>query len=255
MCAKIRCGFTLIELLVVISIIAIVAAFLFPVFAQARERARNISCISNTRQIALAEAMYLQDYDEFFWSNPPGAGADPNCTAPSCSGTVFWSDLLMPYVKNIGVFNCPSNSDDLHDTGLYMPPAQPVGSSNYYRVTYGFIVGGPHADPRFGPWSLSMLERPAQIALVADAVYAWNYPNCENNPDKQGRGSWYFTMGRNGWDFLGKPRHFGGLNLVYADGHAKFGKPARSPVTAHDAFAGYYPTAIASDQDCQDFTW
>src|SRR5207248_4593079 len=92
-----RTGFTLIELLVVIAIIAILAAILFPVFAQARERARAVSCLSNTKQLGLAEMMYAQDYDEVYWSCPwPGGGLDYGyVTNPANKGNTFWSDLLM----------------------------------------------------------------------------------------------------------------------------------------------------------------
>src|SRR5712675_1031082 len=84
-------GFTLIELLVVIAIIAILAAILFPVFAQAREKARQTTCVSNKKQIALATLMYIQDYDETF---PLGAyNTDPTIAI------VMWYDLIEPYVK------------------------------------------------------------------------------------------------------------------------------------------------------------
>src|SRR2546423_14978469 len=103
-----RAAFTLIELLVVIAIIAILAAILFPVFAQAREQARKTSCLSNVKQIALGSAMYTQDYDEQFvvaWGAPAGP----------------WTDLLQPYIKNgqerpgeswnrsTGIWHCPSD--------------------------------------------------------------------------------------------------------------------------------------------------
>src|SRR5690242_1981973 len=92
-----RAGFTLIELLVVIAIIAILAAILFPVFAQARESARESSCLSNLKQLATAMMMYSQDYDERY---------------PVNGNQVYWMDLLQPYVKNSRVFNCPSTSDN-----------------------------------------------------------------------------------------------------------------------------------------------
>ncbi|MBC8135612.1 MAG: DUF1559 domain-containing protein [Fibrella sp.] len=104
-------AFTLIELLVVIAIIAILAAILFPVFAQAREKARQTSCLSNIRQITLANIMYRQDFEDTVafnrdCSNPGG----PTCV----NGRVArgWVDLLAPYVKNRGVFKCPSDSQE-----------------------------------------------------------------------------------------------------------------------------------------------
>src|SRR5262249_9178713 len=94
-------GFTLIELLVVIAIIAILAAILFPVFAQARDKARQSTCLSNTRQMGLALSMYVQDYDETY----PWAIGLPADTNPA------WGGLISPYVKNLAVFQCPSQGD------------------------------------------------------------------------------------------------------------------------------------------------
>jgi prepilin-type N-terminal cleavage/methylation domain-containing protein/prepilin-type processing-associated H-X9-DG protein len=94
-----RYGFTLIELLVVIAIIAILAAILFPVFAQAREKARQSTCLSNSKQIATSYFMYAQDYDGRYTQNRYD-GRQP----------YTWKTAILPYVKSIGVFQCPSNA-------------------------------------------------------------------------------------------------------------------------------------------------
>src|SRR6266849_5595070 len=93
-------GFTLIELLVVIAIIAILAAILFPVFAQAREKARQATCLSNVKQIATSYFMYAQDYDERYTQNRYDNGANH----------YTWKLAILPYVKNHAVFQCPSNA-------------------------------------------------------------------------------------------------------------------------------------------------
>ncbi len=96
-----RRGFTLIELLVVIAIIAILAAILFPVFARAREKARQASCQSNLKQLGIAWQMYAQDYDEITCQGWLGdVWTDPNWH--------FWGDELMPYIKNNQLLQCPS---------------------------------------------------------------------------------------------------------------------------------------------------
>src|ERR1700738_1075050 len=94
-------GFTLIELLVVIAIIAILAAILFPVFAQAREKARSISCLSNMKQLGTAVTMYTQDYDETY---PIGC--------PNTWWFDLWGNTMQPYVKNVQIFRCPSDPNE-----------------------------------------------------------------------------------------------------------------------------------------------
>ncbi|HTE17749.1 MAG TPA: DUF1559 domain-containing protein, partial [Armatimonadota bacterium] len=102
-------GFTLIELLVVIVIIAILAAILFPVFAKARESARKTQCISNTRQFGMAIMQYVQDYDESFPPRFPNPQAGPAYPCKPCR-TLDWRTYPMPYVKNMQMFRCPSDS-------------------------------------------------------------------------------------------------------------------------------------------------
>jgi len=102
-----RQGFTLIELLVVIAIIAILAAILFPVFAQARGAARKAACLSNLKQLGLAELMYVNDYDEAFTGGSTYLGVATG-TLDACGGFRWWLDLIQPYTKSLGVKVCPS---------------------------------------------------------------------------------------------------------------------------------------------------
>ena len=102
-----RHGFTLIELLVVIAIIAILAAILFPVFAQAREAARTTSCLSNVKQLSLGAIMYVQDNDERFWAwTACGANVD---------SASRWTMAIYPYVKNAAIYECPDDVLDWYD--------------------------------------------------------------------------------------------------------------------------------------------
>jgi prepilin-type N-terminal cleavage/methylation domain-containing protein/prepilin-type processing-associated H-X9-DG protein len=153
-------GFTLIELLVVIAIIAILAAILFPVFAQAREKARQATCQSNMKQIGVAWHMYAQDYDEIgipLWvkSNLTAGDfpiADPTYRAPytNINWGAYWPDLAYPYVKlgkttvggvrskgSRGVFVCPTVNNFLLDRG----------ESGWGSVTYGLTQSYTNDDP------------------------------------------------------------------------------------------------------------
>jgi prepilin-type N-terminal cleavage/methylation domain-containing protein len=108
-----RAGFTLIELLVVIAIIAILAAILFPVFAQAREAARKATCISNTKQLGLGVMMYVQDFDEMYpcnsWDTPPIGTADNETGNAGFLSAVQWPWRIMPYLKNKQILVCASD--------------------------------------------------------------------------------------------------------------------------------------------------
>ncbi len=111
-----RRGFTLIELLVVIAIIAILAAILFPVFAKAREKARQTSCTSNLKQILLGWSMYAQDYDERLLPYSFPTDINGTCDGSSCGLPVAWPLTLQPQIKNTGVFKCPSDTHSISYT-------------------------------------------------------------------------------------------------------------------------------------------
>ena len=138
-------GFTLIELLVVIAIIAILAAILFPVFAKAREKARQISCASNEKQIGLAFTQYVQDNDETY----PGTGTG----FQSGSG---WAGDIYPYAKNTGLYKCPDDSS--------------AGAPDV--VSYGYNTAIPNnpiavsGDTSGVSGALSALNSPAKTVLL-----------------------------------------------------------------------------------------
>ncbi len=184
-------GFTLIELLVVIAIIAILAAILFPVFARAREKARQTSCLSNEKQMALGFLMYLQDYDEIFM---------PRFYTVAGLGTLYPYDLVMPYVKNWQIFRCPSD------------PTRRIG----YAATCYVI-----RDNRY----LAMFQHPATTVLLSDGTgsmsahkpHPWGDPSritCED-------AVWVKSGDRGSF----MARHNGGLNVAFVDGHAKWMRP------------------------------
>jgi prepilin-type N-terminal cleavage/methylation domain-containing protein/prepilin-type processing-associated H-X9-DG protein len=119
-----RSGFTLIELLVVIAIIAILAAILFPVFAQARERARMTSCLNNMKQLGTGLYTYLGDWDDTFPMNrfPPGNTALHSNTGGDFQGTNYdWKRAMQTYIKGIGVYLCPSNDTAWGPSGCGNP--------------------------------------------------------------------------------------------------------------------------------------
>jgi len=195
-------GFTLIELLVVIAIIAILASILFPVFSRARDKARQMSCLSNVRQLALAHGMYCSDNDEMLVYTLYLAGIEyPNGTV----GTrVTWGHLLYPYVRNEAVYSCPSNRHKWDGGG------DPFGgiSINPF-MTYSFVVtSGP------SPASLADIDDPSTTVLLVDTGTG----SIGGDPD--GFLALWQTHPPQGFASVA-PRHSGRCDVAFGDGHAK----------------------------------
>ncbi len=172
-------GFTLIELLVVIAIIAILAAILFPVFAQARAKAEQAVCISNLKQLGTATLMYLQDYDETFYPHRWNSGPDSNPLIGLTGGAnspingaarmkTFWVSLLQPYVRNYGVFKCPENPNAW--VGTNTDGTMCGGSQNNTSVGCGGVgYGGQNSYGHNDLW-LSPANRYADNSSAVSVV-------------------------------------------------------------------------------------
>ena len=252
-------AFTLIELLVVIAIIAILAAILFPVFAQARGKARQAACLSNMKQINLGLLQYEQDYDETFPNSFNGCNSgriqnplDPNDKIGGSTGVgrrPIWHGVIYPYIKSWDIYSCPSDADN--------KPTNPVDAYHYisYGYNYGYLAEYNGAvtcsDGATGPVFIGIpvaqVKRPANIITLVD--------NSGRNP---ATASSYFLSGSvvappdtirsqrtfyaetggwglgcqnyhggllgNKWDSLGgaEMRHNGGANTGFVDGHVKW---------------------------------
>ena len=201
-----RKGFTLIELLVVIAIIAILAAILFPVFAKAREKARQASCLSNCKQFAVAIMAYAQDYDERFFTS-----VYADClTTPAGP---FWASCVYPYVKNYQIYICPTGGGRGSTSALtYNKWTFPV-SPHYGWNTY------------LGGLSLAQLTKPSEDIAIADCSHQVFADHVDRVAwANSGDGVLYPVAPKTSQDYMNDSfsRHNGGENAAYADGHAKW---------------------------------
>jgi len=218
-----RRAFTLIELLVVIAIIAILAAILFPVFAQAREKARQASCASNLRQIGMALAMYRGDCDEMQTESSP----DPevyNGKVDDCETTYTWRAVIMPYTKSAAIFVCPS--DSLRDgivqdkiTGPLLPKADYCSFGGYGCFeTYANDGRGPFPTTFTPRIREAHVQDPAGTIAVADTAGP-------AGPDRGVEVYWPDNAAQpTTLDWL-PVRHNGGIVCQFWDGHVKWLKP------------------------------
>lgn len=222
-----RRGFTLIELLVVIAIIAILAAILFPVFAKAREKARQSSCLSNLKQIGLAALSYAQDYDEMYPLAATGA-----------YGTVrtYYFQTLSPYMKSKQIWKCPSNSYSyskiFHRGGCTMTPdgVFAVGDPMCYVWNYALgWDGGPAV-------SMGQVVSPAAVFMLWDGAAG----DVDGGAPGTGLGNSYKRVANWGTS-VDQPLHNDGDNYVYVDGHAKFHSRNSVPYSGDNRFSPTNP--------------
>ncbi len=177
-----RRGFTLIELLVVIAIIAILAAILFPVFAQARDSARQTTCLNNCKQLGTALQMYAQDYDEAMPSWPFKAGVGGLFSDPRFRDWSYstWVVALMPYVKNKGVFGCP-NGPQTGSNFVLGPKGDQVVVNlaiNEYieNKDNGFSTLAAISGARNGPAEVTVIAESPFTGIYQDWTDSFNIP-------------------------------------------------------------------------------
>jgi len=209
-----RRGFTLIELLVVIAIIAILAAILFPVFARAREKARQASCLSNMKQLALGSLMYMQDYDERLMVRYHASDTNYRITS-----------MIYPYVKNVQLFECPSWSTTRTHTGI-----------GEFLLSYTWPGGGPaHPDPcsatvpcptcgrvcatDYLPFNGNTAMKMAVVEVPAETVMIYEMKEGAGGTDHDSAvHTFYEARAQNPTYQV----HNGGNNFAFIDGHAKW---------------------------------
>jgi len=251
-------GFTLIELLVVIAIIAILAAILFPVFARAREKARQTACLSNLKQLALGVIMYASDWDE----RAPGTGhpwAIYSGGPWPVDKYTLWQINIYPYVKNRQLYICPSDAwraevapgppyaqvagvptpDEWvgqvlsYGFNVVLQLSVPVGSlsSSWYNWD-GMGAGTINPKDGYGGWNFTRLERPAEVLMLADAPSPVEACYQKANITQAcGWASGIADWGECNAAFVNASapywsendaRHNGGNNWAFCDGHAKW---------------------------------
>ena len=216
-----RRGFTLIELLVVIAIIAILAAMLFPTFARAREKAREVSCMSNMRQLGLAFGMYYEDHHRMPWDDLTINGL-PEGSAP----TWTWRLMILPYINNTQIFVCPTAPRLNQFDGTWPDYDQDAG----YAINHVHWDNdlGTNAEPPPGH-TMSEILTPSETILLTD--FTGNYVISAYGTQEHG----YVRS-----DDAAR-RHNDGANYLFCDGHVKKLVPTAVPCSASSCYWSIAP--------------
>ena len=236
-CTNKQKGFTLIELLVVIAIIAVLAAILFPVFAKAKEKARQAGCLSNLKQITMAWTMYADDNDDtacpaVYFNGAYTYGWDFTAYSADWVNYTFTDGLLAPYTKNDQINACPSFKPTKNEN--YDAPYTGYGyNTSYIGWEQDWMTGGPKNPP----CTLGQITDVSGTVVFADAAY-WD-SGAFGNPRGIAPTSFLRAPVRDIWiAYSGTThyRHSGMANVAYADGHVKATNKKYNLITDHEDF-------------------